>query len=429
MKGHFTKIQTWRILKTLQFTGELTTTCQVDRLGEKMQKSWSAKKCFLNHGHFRVFAKWCQAHSTGLQMHCISLNLVGVNWNQSCSRYHRHVSKYYPINSCLFQILCDSWQWKSKSRHVKWTSYVPSPRVCIQKVVCVWIWPISAHTDMCMDKHKIDVHALPIFRRGTGRHVQGHTYTLYSGNFLFTNAPPQKGKRTSQCDKNSLGYSERGLLGNLRAFFRWAVSLSLWPASLPSGKPCFNLKNKIKISSRTEHLKVSQEKVCNMYNLKGRRKRLRRRRETSGKRTSAFLSSLGKAPVLSSQLLISSLLLYTKRGGFMLWVMILAEINKTREVSLWPWGPTYFALPLSSDDDLRTSPDPSGTVWLCRGSTASENTHSSQLPQQWTRRNLGGKYVYQRLMTPKDYVLAPAADSRVFFFFSPNRSHRSNYSD
>lgn len=118
---------------------------------------------------------WCQAHSTGLQMHCISLNLVGVNWNQSCSRYHRHVSKYYPINFCLFQILCDSWQWKTKSGMEKW-SYVPSPLLCTQKDVCVWIWPMSAHTDMCMDKHKIDVRALPIFRRRTGRHVQGHTH-------------------------------------------------------------------------------------------------------------------------------------------------------------------------------------------------------------------------------------------------------------
>lgn len=39
-----------------------------------------------------------------------SLNLVGDNWNQRSSHYHWHVSKYYPINFCLFQTLCDSWQ-------------------------------------------------------------------------------------------------------------------------------------------------------------------------------------------------------------------------------------------------------------------------------------------------------------------------------
>lgn len=62
---------------------------------------------------------------------------------------------------------------------VNWSSYVLGPSICILKVVCVWIWPMSAHTDMCMDKHKIDVHALPIFRRRTGRHMQGHTHILF----------------------------------------------------------------------------------------------------------------------------------------------------------------------------------------------------------------------------------------------------------
>lgn len=56
-----------------------------------------------------------------------------------------------------------------------------------------------------------------------------------------------------------------------------------------SGKPCFNLKNKIKISSRTEHLRVSQEKICSTWNPKGRRKGPRQRREKSGKRTVSLL--------------------------------------------------------------------------------------------------------------------------------------------
>lgn len=68
---------------------------------------------------------------------------------------------------------------KNQEQHGKRSSYVPSPLVYIQKDVCVWIWPMSAHTDMCVDKHKIDVHALPIFRRRTGRHVLGHTHTLF----------------------------------------------------------------------------------------------------------------------------------------------------------------------------------------------------------------------------------------------------------
>lgn len=119
-------------------------------------------------------------------MHCISLNLVGVNWNQSSSRYHRHVSKYYPINFCLFQIPCDSWQWKTKRGHIKWSSCVPSPVACIQKDICVWIWPMSAHTDMCVDKHKIDVHALPIFRRQTEDMCKDtHVYSLATSILLM----------------------------------------------------------------------------------------------------------------------------------------------------------------------------------------------------------------------------------------------------
>lgn len=71
---------------------------------------------------------------------------------------------------------------------------------------------MSAHTDMCMDKHKIDVRALPIFRRQTGRHVQGHThiYPLYSDNFLFTHAPPRKAIRPLTMGHNTLVYGARG---------------------------------------------------------------------------------------------------------------------------------------------------------------------------------------------------------------------------
>lgn len=68
---------------------------------------------------------------------------------------------------------------KNQERHRKRFSDVPSPVVCGQQDVCVWIWPMSAHTDMCVDKHKIDVYALPIFRRRAGRHVLGHTHILF----------------------------------------------------------------------------------------------------------------------------------------------------------------------------------------------------------------------------------------------------------
>lgn len=46
------------------------------------------------------------------------------------------------------------------------------------KKMSVRIWPVSAHTDVCVDKHEIHVRALPIFRRQTGRHVHGHTNIL-----------------------------------------------------------------------------------------------------------------------------------------------------------------------------------------------------------------------------------------------------------
>lgn len=154
------------------------------------------------------------------------------------------------------------------SRHVKWSSYICSALVCAQKDVCVWIWPMSAHTDMCMDKHKIDVHALPIFRRQTRKTcARTHAYPLHIWQLPFyQRTSNRKQKRASLDVTKTFWFIVKGVYGatyvplsdGLFPFF------SLWLASLPSGKPCFNLKNKIKISSRTEHLRVSQEKVCNM---------------------------------------------------------------------------------------------------------------------------------------------------------------------
>lgn len=71
----------------------------------------------------------------------------------------------------------------------------------------------------------------------------------------------------SPCDENILIYREGGWGATYGpSFYSDGLFpfLSLWLASLSSGKPCFNLKKKkIKISSRTEHLRVSQEEVCN----------------------------------------------------------------------------------------------------------------------------------------------------------------------
>lgn len=77
--------------------------------------------------------------------HHISLNLVGVNGNQSCSRYHRHVSKYYPINCCLFWLLHDSWALRSHERAGATTFR------CARSMV--WVC-LAVH--VCMDKHKMD---------------------------------------------------------------------------------------------------------------------------------------------------------------------------------------------------------------------------------------------------------------------------------
>ena len=46
------------------------------------------------------------------------------------------------------------------------------------KKMSVRIWPVSARTDVCVNKHKIHVRALPIFRRQMGRHVYRHTNIL-----------------------------------------------------------------------------------------------------------------------------------------------------------------------------------------------------------------------------------------------------------
>lgn len=48
---------------------------------------------------------------------------------------------------------------------------------------------------------------------------------------------------------------------------------------IPSGKPCFNLKSKIKISSKTEYLRVNQKKYIGSER-KRRQGRERKRRTT-----------------------------------------------------------------------------------------------------------------------------------------------------
>lgn len=117
-----------------------------------------------------------------------------------------------------------------------------------------------------------------------------HIHSLHLGNFLSAHAPPQKAQRASLHEAKTLSFRAKGAEGATSAPFSDGLFpfLSLWLASLPSGEPCFDLTNKIKISSRTEHSRVSQDKVCSAQNLKGRRKGPGGRREESGKRSIGF---------------------------------------------------------------------------------------------------------------------------------------------
>lgn len=138
MKGHFTKTERILHLSNSQGVPYHVLEWQGAR---RTWKQWAA--CLVSHGHFRFLLRDARHIQWGL-----GLKLVGANWSQSCGRYHRHVPKHYPINCCLSQIR-DSWQWKSKSGYIKRSSHVPRFMICIQKDVCVWIWPLSAHTQTC----------------------------------------------------------------------------------------------------------------------------------------------------------------------------------------------------------------------------------------------------------------------------------------
>lgn len=39
------------------------------------------------------------------------------------------------------------------------------PSVRSAKITYTSVWPVSVRTDVCVDKHEVGVHALPIFRR------------------------------------------------------------------------------------------------------------------------------------------------------------------------------------------------------------------------------------------------------------------------
>lgn len=78
----------------------------------------------------------------------------------------------------------------------------------------MWIWPMSAHTDMCMDKHKIDAHALPIFRRQTGQTcAKTHIYSVLGQLPFFPNAPPQRAKWASLNVTETLSFIVKGVYG------------------------------------------------------------------------------------------------------------------------------------------------------------------------------------------------------------------------
>jgi hypothetical protein len=158
-------------------------------------------------------------------MHCISLNLVGVNWNQSCSRYHRHVSKYYPINFCLFQILCDSWQeracemvflcTRSHSLHTK-GCLAHGSGLCLP-------------TQLCVHKHERDVRAVPIFRRWGDMWEDTHVHSVL-WQLLSTIAYTSKeSKQPSLHVTKAFWFIVREVPVQLRCLFEWVVSV---PVSL-----------------------------------------------------------------------------------------------------------------------------------------------------------------------------------------------------
>lgn len=145
-------------------------------------------------------------------------------------------------------------------------------------------------------------------------------YSAFWQLLLLMHAPPKKAKQPSLNVTKTAQFTIKGVSGTTYVPLSDGSFpfLSFWFSSPTSDKPCFNLTKKIKISSRTEHLRESQEKVFSAWNLKGRRWRPRERREKSRKRIS-FPEFLQKNTASSSQVLISSLLVFMKRKGVSLY--------------------------------------------------------------------------------------------------------------
>lgn len=78
---------------------------------------------------------------------------------------------------------------------------------------------MSAHTDICMDKHKIDVHALPIFRRQTERDVQNTHKRCTQATSFFPNTAPQEAKWGSFNMTKTLEFIVKGVLGAMHISF------------------------------------------------------------------------------------------------------------------------------------------------------------------------------------------------------------------
>lgn len=177
--------------------------------------------------------------------------------------------------------------------------------LCLHTQTCVWI----NTRQRCMPCPFLE-----------GRHVRGHTHILCTPAAPFLLMHLQKAKWASLSVTKTFQFIVKGVYGaNVRMCL---FQIGCFPSFLPglphalSGKPCFNLKNKIKISSRTDQLRVSQEKVCKTQNLKGRRTGPRGRREKSGKRTISLFEFPQKKTtfivLITHQFIIS---LHEKRRG------------------------------------------------------------------------------------------------------------------
>lgn len=127
--------------------------------------------------------------------------------------------------------------------------------LCLHTQTCVWINTRSMcapcpflegeQGDMCKDTH---------------------IYPLYSDNFLFTHAPPQKAKQASHNGTEHSSLWCKGYMVQLMRLFQtghFPAFLSDLPHSRQvSIVSILKIKKKTKISPRKEHVRVSQEKVC-----------------------------------------------------------------------------------------------------------------------------------------------------------------------